>query len=64
MSTVSYQFIKHKANCICTDYSQMLMEICTRKIATFVIPKKENGLFRGCGGKETEFSLHSFYIYF
>lgn len=41
MFIISYQFIKHKAYCICIDYSQMLVEISIRTTATFVTSNKE-----------------------
>lgn len=65
MAIVSYQFIKHKANCICPDYSQMSIEICKRKIATFVTSKKEMGYLGVRVGKRLNFPYIAFiYIYF
>lgn len=40
MSTESYHFFKHKAICICTDFSQILMKVCKSKAATFVTSEK------------------------
>lgn len=65
MSTVSCQFIKHKANYIGKDYSQMLMKICTRKIATFVTWKKEMECLEVMVGKRLNFPYIAFiYIFF